>query len=135
MPDISTGLVTDNVPKLGSLVPIAVSDILVRAVGQKNANLRFADKNGIGPIPRECDVTFEIANPGRRRPGASIGWIVHNEGTEAEMVNDLGHRAGSRLTGSKAFRLHRYALHGLHSSPKWQDIRSCPDQRYKRSAS
>jgi hypothetical protein len=47
MPDISAGLVTDNVPKLVSLVPIAVSDILVRAVGQKNANMRFADKNGI----------------------------------------------------------------------------------------
>jgi hypothetical protein len=47
MLDISIGLVTDNVPKLASLVPIAVSDILVRAVGQKNANLRIADKNGI----------------------------------------------------------------------------------------
>jgi hypothetical protein len=101
MPDISTGLVTDGVPKSMSLVPVAAPDILVRAVGQKNANIRFADKNGIGPIPKECDITFEIADPNRLRPGTSIDWMVRNEGTEAEMVNDLGHRAGTGLTASR----------------------------------
>jgi len=90
MPDISTGLVTDSVSKSTSLVPIAVPDVNVRAVGQKNANVKFDARNGIGPIPKDCDITLEIADPSKLRPGTSIDWIVRNEGAEAEMVNDLG---------------------------------------------
>ena len=101
MPDISIGLAADSLPKSKSLVPVAMPDILVRAVGQKNSNVRFADKNCIGPIPKDCDITFEIADASKLMPGTSIDWMVRNEGTEAEMVNDLGHRAGSGLTASR----------------------------------
>jgi hypothetical protein len=101
MPDISTGLVNDSISRSMSLVPIAVPDINVRAVGKKNANVQYDGKNGIGPIPKDCNVTFEIADPGKLWPGTSIDWMVRNEGSEAEMVNDLGHRAGSGLRASR----------------------------------
>jgi hypothetical protein len=97
MPDIKTGFVTDGLQKSMSLVPIAVPDINVRAVGKQNTNVRIDGRNGIGPIPKDCNVTFEIADPSTLRPGTSIDWMVRNEGTEAEMLNDLGHRAGSGL--------------------------------------
>jgi hypothetical protein len=97
MPDIKTGFVTDSLQKSMSLVPIAVPDINVRAVGKQNTNVRIDGRNGIGPIPKDCNVTFEIAEPSTLRPGTSIDWMVRNEGTEAEMLNDLGHRAGSGL--------------------------------------
>jgi Adenylyl/Guanylyl and SMODS C-terminal sensor domain/Second Messenger Oligonucleotide or Dinucleotide Synthetase domain len=101
MPDISTGIVNDSIPKSMSLVPIAVPDVNVRAVGHKNTYVRFDGRNGIGPIPKDCGLTFEIADPSKLRPGTSIDWMVRNEGTEAEMVNDLGHRAGSGLSTSR----------------------------------
>jgi hypothetical protein len=101
MPDIKTGLVTDSLQKSMSLVPIAIPDIDVRAVGKQNTNVRIDGRNGIGPIPKDCNVTFEIADPSKLRPGTSIDWMVRNEGTEAEMLNDLGHRAGSGLTARR----------------------------------
>jgi hypothetical protein len=101
MPDIKTGIVSDSLQKSMSLVPIAVPDINVHAVGKKNANVRYDGRNGIGPIPKGCDVTFEIADPGKLKPGTVIDWMVRNEGGEAEMVNDLGHRAGSGLRASR----------------------------------
>jgi hypothetical protein len=99
--DISTGVITENAAKSMSLVPVTVPDVLVRAVGKKNPNVRFSGRNGIGPIPKECDITFEIADPGRLRPGTTIEWVVRNEGAEAESVNDLGHRAGTGLRARK----------------------------------
>jgi len=101
MPDIKTGIVNDSLQKSMSLVPVAVPDITVRAVGQKNANVRYDGMNRIGPIPKDCDITFEIADPSKLRPGTSIDWMVRNEGSEAEMVNDLGHRAGTGLTARR----------------------------------
>jgi hypothetical protein len=101
MPDIKTGFVADTLQKSMSLVPIAVPDINVRAVGKKNANVRIDGRNGIGPIPKDCNVTFEIADPTTLRPGTSVDWMVRNEGTKAEMRNDLGHRAGTGLTARR----------------------------------
>jgi len=90
MPDIKTGFVTDSIPTSMSLVPVAMPDINVRAIGHRNANVRFDGRNSIGPIPKGCDITFEIADPSKLGPGTSIGWIVCNKGAEAEMINDLG---------------------------------------------
>jgi hypothetical protein len=101
MPDITTGLVNDSIARSMSLVPIAVPDINVHAVGKKNANFQSDGKNGIGPIPKDCKITFEIADPSKLWPNTSIDWMVRNEGDEAEMVNDLGHRAGSGLKASR----------------------------------
>jgi hypothetical protein len=42
MPDISTGIVTESLAKSMSLVPVTVPDVLVRAIGQKNPNIRLS---------------------------------------------------------------------------------------------
>jgi hypothetical protein len=78
-----------------SLVPVAMPDINVRAVGKKNTNVQYDGRNGVGPIPKDCEITFEIADPNKLRPGTWVDWMVRNEGIEAEMVNELGHRAGN----------------------------------------
>jgi hypothetical protein len=50
--------------------------------------------NEMGPIPKNCDITFTLANRGQLPWGAVVEWTVRNEGTEAENTNDLGHRVG-----------------------------------------
>jgi hypothetical protein len=95
MPDIEIGFVADSIPMSKSLVPVAMPDINVRAVGKKNSNVQYDGRNGIGPIPKDCEITFEIADRNKLPPGTSVDWMVRNEGIEAEMVNDLGHRAGN----------------------------------------
>jgi hypothetical protein len=57
----------------------------------------FADSNRIGPIPKKCDITFILANASALPAGATVEWIVRNEGEEAEAQNDLGHRRGNGM--------------------------------------
>jgi Adenylyl/Guanylyl and SMODS C-terminal sensor domain len=109
MPDIRTALATDAVVKSQSLVPMKLPDVFVRAVGIKNPNINLTGTNRIGPIPKRCNIIFEIVDPWRLPPGSTVEWVVRNEGTEAEYVNDLGHRAG---TGYKVSRPSEY--NGTH---------------------
>jgi Adenylyl/Guanylyl and SMODS C-terminal sensor domain len=109
MPDIRTALATGGVVKSQALVPITLPDVIVRAVGKKNPNVKLTGKNGIGPIPKECTITFEMVDPWKLPPGATVDWMVRNEGDEAEYLNDLGHRAG---TGFMATESSAYA--GTH---------------------
>ena len=55
--------------------------------------------NRIGPIPRGCDLIFEIMNRHELPVGAEVIWIARNSGAEAEAQNDLGHR---RQNGTSA---------------------------------
>lgn len=50
--------------------------------------------NQIGPIPRGCDLEFELINDGDLPFGATVHWMVRNSGEEAELYNDLGHSRG-----------------------------------------
>ena len=102
LPDIQLGLATDSVAKSQSLVPVSLPDVFVRAVGKKNPNVRLSGKNSIGPIPKDCSITFEIAEPWKLPPGTTVNWVVRNEGDEAEYINDLGHRAGTGFTASES---------------------------------
>lgn len=62
--------------------------------------------NGIGPIPKGCDLTFTLMNAARLPIGATVSWVVRNSGDEAELENDLGHRnAGAFVvTETTAYR-------------------------------
>jgi Adenylyl/Guanylyl and SMODS C-terminal sensor domain len=51
--------------------------------------------NQIGKIPKNCTITFKLMNVEKLPYGATVEWIVRNEGDEAERVNDLGHLAGT----------------------------------------
>ena len=51
-----------------------------------------------GPIPKDCDIDFEIINPFSLPPNSELFWMVRNQGPEAENINDLGHIAGVGLT-------------------------------------
>lgn len=72
-------------------------EIRVRAVSRDNPNLSYTGVNAIGPIPKNCDITFEVTNAWNMPAGTTFYWIVRNEGEEAEDVNDLGHKAESGL--------------------------------------
>jgi Adenylyl/Guanylyl and SMODS C-terminal sensor domain len=102
MPDFRAAVATDGVAKSHALVPITLPDIFVRAVGKRNPNIKLAGKNGIGPIPKECTITFEIVDPWKLPPSTTVDWMVRNEGDEAEYTNDLGHRAGSGFTATES---------------------------------
>lgn len=69
-------------------------DVRVNAISKDNPNLRFTGVNEIGPIPKNCNITFEITNTFSMPPGTDFYWTVRNEGDEAEDTNDLGHIAG-----------------------------------------
>ena len=86
-----------------------IPEVRVRAVSRTNALHRWDGMNEIGPIPIDCDIHFEVINP-RDLPGdATVYWTVRNEGGEAELVNDLGHRAGTGLAAEE-----RSAYEGVH---------------------
>lgn len=61
----------------------------------------FKGVNSIGPIPKDCDIKFEIVN-GRDLPeGATVTWTVRNAGKEAEYENDMGHLVGAGLVANE----------------------------------
>jgi hypothetical protein len=95
LPDGASAIVAEQTMKSASLVPATRPDITVTAVARNNQNLKFSSKNEIGPVPKNCDIYFEMAEPWKLPAGTTVEWIVRNEGTEAENVNDLGHLAGS----------------------------------------
>ena len=101
MPDVHAELASDSITRSTSLVPVRLPDVLVRAVGKRNPNIRRTGTNAIGRIPKDCKITFEVIKPWKLPPGTIINWIVRNEGDEAEYTNDLGHRAGTGHTASE----------------------------------
>ena len=79
------------------VVPIRFDpDIAVEATS-KGSPRTFTGRNEIGPIPKDCDIVFRVVNPIELPRGATIRWMVRNEGEEAEGLNDLGHPAGHGL--------------------------------------
>lgn len=76
---------------------VTLPEVRAYAVSRDNPNLRYTGVNAIGPIPKNCDITFEATNTLKMPAGTTFYWVVRNEGEEAEDVNDLGHKAGSGL--------------------------------------
>jgi len=58
---------------------------------------KWSKLNFIGPIPKNCSITFKLINSAELPTHATVEWTVRNEGSEAEMKNDLGHQAGKGL--------------------------------------
>lgn len=85
-------------------------EVRVTAVPRNNPQAHnFSGMNEIGPIPRDCDVYFEVVNAGQLPANCSITWMVRNEGDEAENTNDLGHFAGIGIRAEE-----RSAYRGIH---------------------
>jgi hypothetical protein len=103
--------VTQSVVEAAAQLPIRFvsPEIRVSAVSRANAAGRFSGVNQIGPIPKDCDINFEVSNPFSLPTNSQIFWMVRNEGREAENINDLGHVAGQ---GLRAFE--RSAYRGTH---------------------
>jgi len=73
----------------------AMPEISVFAISRNNPQAgQFSGTNKIGPIPKDCDIYFEVSNTYQLPANCSISWMVRNEGNEAENTNDLGHFAG-----------------------------------------
>jgi hypothetical protein len=71
-------------------------EVKVAARSKTNRDARpFSGVNSIGPIPKNCDITFEVTNAADMPRGSAIHWTVRNEGREAELENDLGHVKGT----------------------------------------
>lgn len=86
----------------GALVPFVFDpQIWVVARGRNGVRAEISGQNRIGPIPRDCDIHFELSNAADLPAGAIVKWMVRNEGTEAEEENDLGHTAGQGLTAKE----------------------------------
>ena len=82
----------------GSLVPFKFDpQVSILARTRTGAKKDFTGLNRIGPIPRDCDIYFEIQNSDDLPLGSIVKWVVRNEGNEAEEENDLGHTAGDGL--------------------------------------
>ena len=84
-----------------SLMRYITPEVHVIATYQNDRKQRWVDKNKIGPIPRGCDIKFNIINQQDIPSNVDIQWVVRNEGNEAEEINDLGHMAGSGLKASE----------------------------------
>lgn len=75
-----------------ALVPVVFDPFIEVVATTKGLNPRqFTGANSIGPIPRNCDLKFRLANVHQLPPQAIVRWTVRNEGEEAEEANDLGH--------------------------------------------
>ena len=90
-------------------VRVVTPEVYVEAIARNNKNRKWEGNNEIGPIPKDCDITFRIINPKVMPENAFIRWMVRNEGDEPEDINDLGHRAGSGQTAHD-----RSAYKGTH---------------------
>lgn len=73
-------------------------DVEVIATPRDNRHASFSGVNEIHPVPKECDISFRIRNPGQLPAGSNVKWTVRNRGKEAEEENDLGHVAGHGLS-------------------------------------
>jgi hypothetical protein len=69
-------------------------EVTVIAISLDNRKLRYRGVNSIGPIPKNCEITFSVTNVMQLPHGTRFSWIVRNDGDEAENENDLGHIAG-----------------------------------------
>lgn len=84
-------------------------EVQVNAVSKDNTNLRYSGANEIGPIPKNCSISFRVSNADRMPYGTEYYWMVRNEGDEAEDINDLGHKAGQGIQATE-----RSAYNGTH---------------------
>jgi hypothetical protein len=81
-----------------ALVPVRFAPnvaVVARPKGQPHRT--FTGTNSIGPIPKDCEITFTLVNAAQLPAGATLSWTVRNQGDEAEDENDLGHLSGSDL--------------------------------------
>ena len=98
MPEVGENLITEQgMNKSGALVPITLPDIHVTAVNKANTNLHYTGTNRIGPVPRNCTITFTVKETWRLPLSATVEWIVRNGEGEAEVENDLGHSSGTGI--------------------------------------
>jgi hypothetical protein len=72
-----------------------IPEVAVTAISRDNARFRYSGANSIGPIPKNCDISFQVTNAVQMPAGTRFKWVVRNEGSEAEDANDLGHVADS----------------------------------------
>lgn len=101
----------NNDPATRAIIPVTFVPIVdIAAVSSTNAQARYTGVDGIGPVPRQCTITFTLRNPSQLPAGARVHWMVRNEGEEAEITNDMGHPAGEGFVG----REERSAYHGTH---------------------
>ena len=89
--------------------PRTIPVVSVNAQSWDNPRLTYQGTNRIGPIRKNCDITFQVANAYMMSPGTRYIWVVRNEGDEAEEVNDLGHSAGEGPSANE-----RSAYNGTH---------------------
>lgn len=91
----------NNAPSLPAIVP----DVEITAIPRQNSNRIFSGRNNIGPIPRQCNLSFTITNSDLFPDRTKFEWTVRNEGREAEEKSDLGHFSGegTSTTDSSAY--------------------------------
>lgn len=93
-----------NLPALRTL-----PEVRVTAVSNDNSAFTYTGVNRIGPIRKNCKIAFRVTNVANFPVSTQFAWMVRNEGTEAEDVNDLGHNAGRGISASE-----RSAYNGTH---------------------
>lgn len=70
----------------------------VQAIPKLNKDRQWRGLNELPPIPKDCDITFTLANRAQLPAGAHIRWTVRNRGEEAGRLNDMGHIAGTDVS-------------------------------------
>lgn len=97
---------TEQSPPGNALVAVAFDPHVSVEARPKNGPAVFRSINGIGPIPKECSITFTLDNAYQLPAGAEVRWTVRNEGEEAELINDMGHigATGPVATENSAYR-------------------------------
>ncbi len=98
-----------NDPANKSIVPVAFVPVVdIVAISRTNSNVpSYRGVDRIGPIPKDCNLTFTLRNASELPPGAQVHWMVRNEGDEAEFTNDLGHPAGVGNVGKEEHSAYR----------------------------
>jgi hypothetical protein len=74
-----------------ALVPLTFDPQVAIEARPKRGPRTFQGVNEIGPIPKDCEITFTLMNEHELPFGAMVSWTVRNQGEEAEDENDLGH--------------------------------------------
>jgi Adenylyl/Guanylyl and SMODS C-terminal sensor domain len=77
-------------------------EIEVKVFTGNPARLLATHHNEVPGVAKDCELTFTILNPHVVPEFATVEWTVRNEGQEADLRSDLGHRkVGMRLLSAE----------------------------------
>jgi hypothetical protein len=100
MPAVDAVSLSESSGSLSKALAVSepLPNIAIKAISETNPRLSYSGINRIGPIPKDCSISFVVERPDLLAAGTTVEWVARNQGMEAEAQNDMGHRGRTGFT-------------------------------------